>query len=44
MLYFMDTTEKIKSGVGFTQFGGLHLAWLLAFILITVACCFWYKN
>lgn len=40
----MDTTETIPVGVGFSQFGGLHIIWLLLFALITVANCIWYRK
>ena len=28
MQYFMDTTETVPDGVGFSHFGMLHLIWL----------------
>jgi len=36
MQYFLDTTETIPSGVGFSHYDCLHLIWLAAFIVITV--------
>lgn len=44
MQYFLDTTETIPSGVGFSQYGGLHLAWLAIFLGVTVANCIWYRR
>lgn len=44
MNYFLDTTETIPSGVGFSRFGLLHVAWLCAFAAITIACCIWYRK
>jgi hypothetical integral membrane protein (TIGR02206 family) len=44
MKYFLDTTETIPGGVGFSHFGPLHLIWLVAFVLITVLCCIWYRK
>lgn len=36
MQYFLDTTETVPSGVGFSHYDSLHLIWLAAFIVITV--------
>ena len=44
MQYFLDTTGTIPSGVGFTQFGGLHLAWLVLFVAVTVGNGIWYRR
>lgn len=44
MNYFLDTTETIPSGVGFSHFGGIHIAWLCVFAIITVICCVWYRR
>jgi hypothetical integral membrane protein (TIGR02206 family) len=44
MQYFLDTTETIPSGVGFSHFGGMHLGWLVAFLLITAICIVWYRK
>lgn len=44
MEYFMDTTGTIEKGVGFSHFDGLHLAWLAAFLLITVLNCLWFRK
>lgn len=40
----MDTTETIPDGVGFSQFGGVHIVWLLLFVFITVVNCIWYRK
>lgn len=44
MQYFMDTTETISQGVGFSLFDPLHLAWLGIFLVVTVACVFAYRK
>lgn len=44
MNYFLDTTETIASGVGFTHFGLLHLIWLLVFAAVTVVNCILYRK
>lgn len=44
MNYFLDTVDTIVDGVGFSHYDGLHIAWLAAFVLITVLCCVWYKK
>ena len=44
MQYFLDTTETIPDGVGFSMFGGLHILWLLVFLTVTVANAVWYRK
>ena len=44
MQYFLDTTGTIPSGVGFSQFGLLHLVWLFIFAVVTVSCILLYKR
>ena len=44
MQYFLDTTETIIDGVGFSHFGFLHIIWLLFFAVIVVLNCLWYKR
>lgn len=44
MRYFLDTTETVRSGVGFSHFGTLHLMWLALFLLLTVFCIIWYRR
>lgn len=44
MEHFLDTVETIEDGLGFPQFGWLHLAWLAACILIIVVNCIWYHR
>lgn len=44
MQYFLETMETIPEGVGFTQFGKLHLIWLVIFAAVTIVNCVWYKN
>lgn len=43
MQYFMDTTETIPLGVGFTHFGGLHITWLLIMVAFLAANTLWYR-
>lgn len=40
----MDTTETIPTGVGFSHFDGLHIAWLALFAVITIVNCVWYRK
>lgn len=44
MNYFLDTVDTIVDGVGFSYYDGLHIAWLVAFVLIAVLSCVWYKE
>lgn len=44
MQYFLDTTETIPDGVGFSQFSVLHLVWLAIFIVVTIGNCIWYRR
>ena len=41
---FLDTVETIKEGAGFQLFGNVHLIWLAAFVLLTIATCVIYKK
>ena len=36
MIFFLDTTETIPQGVGFSHFSPIHLIWLAIFLLVTV--------
>ena len=42
--YFLDTTETIPDGVGFSHFGLLHVVWLLVFVALTVINCVLYRR
>ena len=44
MEFFMHTTETVPAGVGFSHFDGLHLAWLAAFIVVTIGNCFLFRK
>ena len=44
MQYFLDTTETIASGVGFSHFGSLHLVWLAIFVAVTFGNCLLYRR
>ena len=44
MEHFLDTTGTIPNGLGFSQFGLLHLVWLGLFFVISVASIIFYRN
>ena len=44
MNYFLDTTETVPSGVGFSLYDGIHLAWIAFFIIVVVANCVLYRR
>lgn len=44
MQYFLDTTETAPSGIGFSHFSAIHLTWLAAFLVVTIACIVWYRK
>ncbi len=44
MQYFMDTTETVPIGVGFSLFDSLHLVWLGIFLITTVASIIYYRK
>lgn len=44
MQYFLDTTETIPAGSGFSLYSGIHCAWLLAFAAIVALNCIWYRK
>lgn len=44
MQYFLDTTETIVDGVGFPQYGSVHILWLAVFLFTTVANCIFYRR
>lgn len=44
MEHFWKTVEVIPEGIGFPHFGTLHLCWLAAFLVITVANCILYRR
>lgn len=44
MEYFWFTSDNIPKGLGFSHFDSFHLAWLAAFVLTTVVCCFVYHH
>ena len=43
-MYFWETVDTVPEGVGFTAFGSLHLIWLLACLIFTVAFALFYKR
>ncbi len=44
MPHFFDTAETIGPGFGFAYFDGLHLAWLLLFLAVTLVSCLSYHR
>lgn len=44
MQYFLDTTETVVAGVGFSHFDLMHIAWLVFFAVIVIANCIWYRK
>ena len=44
MNYFLETSGTIPSGVGFSHFDPLHLAWLGVFGLSAVICCLVFRK
>lgn len=44
MQYFLETTETVTDGVGFSHYDTLHLIWLSIFVLVTVLNCLWYRH
>jgi len=44
MSHFLDTTETIAEGLGFSLFDSLHLLWLVVCLITVTVCCFAYKR
>ncbi len=44
MKYFWETTGSIPEGVGFSHFEPCHIAWLVAFVLLTVTASLVYRK
>lgn len=44
MKYFLDTTQTIPDGLGFGLFDSVHILWLVAFAVLTAACCLHYRS
>lgn len=44
MEYFLETSDTIEEGLGFSQFDSLHISWLSIFILVTILCCLIYRK
>lgn len=42
--FFLDTSETIPEGVGFQQFGTLHLLWLTAFIILFIVMIIFFRK
>ena len=44
MQYFLETTETVESGLGFSHFDGTHLTWLAVFLVTVVLNCLLYRR
>lgn len=44
MKYFLETSDTIQEGLGFSHFDSLHIMWLLVFAIVTVTCCLVYRR
>ncbi len=44
MKYFLETSETIEAGVGFSLFDTTHLLWLAIAIVAITANCIWYRR
>ena len=44
MEYFLDTTETIAKGVGFSHYGKIHTVWICVFITVTVLNALLYRK
>jgi len=44
MEYFLDTTETIAKGVGFSHYGKIHTVWICVFITVTVLNALLYRR
>ena len=44
MKYFLETSDTIPDGVGFSHFDGIHLTWLIVAAAIITMNCIWYKK
>ena len=44
MEYFLETTETIIDGVGFSHYSLIHIAWLVLFAGVTIANVIYYKK
>ncbi len=43
--YFFDSKGSLPDGVpGFKQFDGVHIGWLIAFMIIAAVCCILYRG
>ena len=42
MEYFLETSDTIPEGVGFSHFGPIHLTWLIIAAVMIVANCLLY--
>lgn len=44
MKYFLDTSDTIVEGVGFSLFSATHLTWLVIAAAVITAHCLWYRR
>ncbi len=44
MQYFLDTSETIPEGLGFSHYDTTHIVWLAVFVVFTVLACLLYRR
>ena len=44
MKHFLETSDTIQEGLGFSHFDSLHIAWLVVFAAVTLICCMVYRK
>ena len=44
MKYFLDTSDTIVEGVGFSLFSAIHLTWLVIAAAVITVHCLWYRK
>ena len=44
MKYFLETTDTMVEGFGFSYFGPLHLCWIAIFVAFTAYLCLIYRK
>ncbi|MBQ8173874.1 MAG: YwaF family protein [Clostridia bacterium] len=44
MQYFLETSDTIPKGLGFSHYDATHLAWLAVFLLFTAGSCLLYRR
>lgn len=44
MEYFFETSGSIEKGHGFSHYSLTHIGWLIAFVAVVAACCYFYRK